>query len=1237
MHMIRRLLATGLALLFAAAVCISIVPPFAMAEETEDSEMTYEELTRINAAASRAMATEGMVLVKNDNATLPLSRGTSVTLFGTDWSKGGGGSGDVATAYSYTLQEGLQSKAKSGKITLNQALGHAPSVAQCQAAAQKSGTAIIVISRTSGEDSNRSATKGSYYLSDNEKATVERVCNAGFGHVVVLFNICAVTDTGWITDYPQIDAVLITWQPGAEGGVSAADILVGDAYPSGKLPDTFPKDYSDFPTGSTFAESDLYVNYNEDIYVGYRYFETFAPDRVMYHFGYGLSYTDFRIRSPKVVFDAAKDTATVTATVQNVGLVPGKEVVQVYFSAPQGQLGKPARELIAFAKTRELAPGDSQEVTMTFTLSDMASYDADGLISKSAYVMEAGDYGIYVGTSVREEDLTLAGTLTLEKNQVTEQCSQILPPVLLDKYMVNRDGKVEYQTLDPKARAEKVLGVNLSMTQPVTIQAEDCYQKRRGVGIEYGNENRDCVLRIVDPNDWMNWYVNAPQEGNYQLTLRYSASGGKTSDVEVIVDGESKSKTARTFASTGSDWAFADSQVLTVPLSKGANFLQLNFSSAQNLRVDSITLAPAGAVPAALVSEKDDAISIVAPAAAGGRAASKLITFRELAQEPALMEDFVSQLTNAELANLLYGHDSDLPRNTGVIGADPAVPNIYGILAANTADGPAGLNQSPEKTTAFPTATCLASTWNEALLEEMGVAVGKEAVIKKVDVWLAPGMDIHRNPLCGRNFEYYSEDPLITGKMAAAVTRGCQSQNVGVTIKHFAANETEVDRILSDSRMTERAMREIYIEGFRIAVQESDPWCLMTGYNRINGVECAESYGLLTTILREEWGFHGLVMTDWWNDSWPSKEIAAGNDVKMPRTSGNPGELLGALANGKVTREQMETSAKRVLNLVLRSNAMNRMKPEKTVQVSATETTRVKFVDANYRHYDIGAEDCKDVDGGKNPTNTYAGRCFAFRVNVEKAGVYKLKARVAVNDTNGTLPFDLYLDSWVTLNELGQIDGLNGIKEPNSMPATFLPQGASPDWQIWYDSATILVFLPEGETMLGFLFTGNYNVGNINWFELTPASDRTITVAADEDAVSPGKSADFRAEENGNAVDVHWSLLGDYAVGTGISPDGILNVDSAETAESLYIIAQDKTDGNVAGVRKVSLTAPSQPVTLGDLNGDGKLTVTDVVLLRKAILAGDTAEKTPVGDMNLDGQLTVTDVVLLRKAILSNN
>lgn len=784
---------------------------------------------------SKEAAKEGMVLLKNENNVLPLKKGSRVALFGKasfDYVKGGGGSGDVTVSYVRNLYEGLRQK--RDKVTIFEELAQfykknveeqyaqgrlpgmtvEPAVPEelLRGAAAFTDTAIISICRFSGEGWDRMAApgtseegvenifeEGDFYLSHAESAVVETV-KKSFAKVIVVLNVGGMVATEWFRDAVEIQSVLLAWQGGMEGGLAAAELLLGEGNPSGKLSDTFARSLEDYPSTKGFHESDAFVDYTDDIYVGYRYFETVpgAAERVNYPFGYGLSYTKFRLSRPLVEFrhenpavDGGQQLSgkeaggqenvsgdfRVTVDVCNVGAYPGKEVVQVYYSAPQGKLGKPARELAAFCKTRLLAPGETQTVTLYFRRKGMASYDDLGKVVKSAYVLEKGEYHFYVGTSVRdtaESDFVYVQ----DKDEIVEQLSCRLAPVRLKKRMLS-DGSFEA----------------LPLGEPVDTDAT-------------------ALGRI-------NWWE---KEG----------------------------------------------------------------------------LTPAVRRREGYVAWKPEKVPC---------------PFEDVAEGKASLDEFLAQLSDEQLADLLGGQPNTGVANTFGYGNLPE----YGVPGIMTADGPAGLRIERKCgvcTTAFPCATQLACTWNPELVERVGAAGGAEVKENNICAWLTPAINIHRSPLCGRNFEYYSEDPLLTGKLAAAMVTGIQSNHVAATVKHFALNNKETNRKESDSRASERAIREIYLKAFEIVVREAKPWSIMSSYNIINGCRASENRELLEDILRGEWGFDGMVTTDWWTLGEPYKEVRAGNDMKMG--CGFPERLLKALEQGALTRREMEICARRVLGLILK-------------------------------------------------------------------------------------------------------------------------------------------------------------------------------------------------------------------------------------------------------------------------------------------------------------------------------
>lgn len=746
---------------------------------------------------SKEAAKEGMVLLKNEKNVLPLKKGSRVALFGKgtfDYVKGGGGSGDVTVSYTCCLYDGFKQLADRvsvfeeladfyrENVKKQYAEGKAPGMTVepevpselLKKARGYSDTAVISICRFSGEGWDRKG-ESDFYLTKEETAMVTAVTEA-FDKVIVVMNVGGMVDTCWFRENERIQAVLMAWQGGIEGGSAAAELLMGLGNPCGKLSDTFAKRLEDYPSTYNFHESEDYVDYTEDIYVGYRYFETIpgAAEKVNYPFGFGLSYTKFSLDMP--VVEKRGHHLRVTVDVCNMGDVPGKEVVQVYYSAPQGRLGKPARELVAFGKTRLLAPGETQKVVLRFQINDMASYDDLGKIKKAAYVLEKGDYHFYIGTSVRDtvEDNYV---MMLEEDVIVEQLSSKMVPTQLKKRMLS-DG--QYEELP----------------------------------------------------------VGEPYDTDENVLERQDAEA---------LDGFSPSVKYR---------------------------------------------------PGRVVWKKEEIHSL-----------------SEVAEGALSMEAFLAQLSDEELAGLLGGQPNLGVANTFGYGNLPE----YGVPGIMTADGPAGLRINPECgicTTAWPCATMLACTWNPELVERVGEAGGAEVKENNIAVWLTPAVNIHRSPLCGRNFEYYSEDPFLTGKMASAMVKGIQSNHVAATVKHFALNNKETNRKNSDSRASERAIREIYLRAFEIIVKEAKPWSIMSSYNIINGHRASENRELLEDILRSEWGFDGMVTTDWWTFGEHYKEVKAGNDVKMG--CGYPERILEAMEKGAVTREELEVCAKRVLGLILR-------------------------------------------------------------------------------------------------------------------------------------------------------------------------------------------------------------------------------------------------------------------------------------------------------------------------------
>jgi len=772
----------------------------------------HDMVTKEMAALARQAGAEGCVLLKNDG-TLPLCAAQPIAVFGRcqlDWFYVGYGSGgDVHPPYRVNLMEGLKNAGVAFDETLAQVYehwcfsednkadhgwwGHWPMShpempldrALVRESAKRCDTALVVIGRAAGEDRENTLTKGSYYLTDEETAMLDVVTSA-FSHTVVVLNIGSIMDMAWTERYSgKLSAILIAWQGGMESGNAVADVLTGSVNPCGRLGDTIAKNYGDYPSSSSFGGREFNC-YTEDIFVGYRYFETFAKDKVLYPFGYGLSYTTFA--QHPMGLQQENDTYTVTVQVTNTGAAAGREVVMLWCAAPQGKLGKAAKILAAYGKTHQLAPGESEVLTLRFDEITIAAFDDTGKTGfPNAFVLEKGDYQFFLGSR-------LAGTVSLAETRCVRQC-------------------------------EAVCGIQESFTR-MTAREEN------GVVVAgkelLGCSDVDLRLRILD---------RLPEE--IPVT---GDQGYKLSDV-----------------------------------AKG------------------------------IIS----------------------------------LDTFMAQLSDAELEALsrgegCMGSSLGTAGNAGAFGG--VLPSLRekGIPPVITADGPSGLRLK-KYCALLPSGTALACTWNDALVEALFTHVGREMIKQGVDVILSPGMNIHRNPLCGRNFEYFSEDPLLTGKMASAIVRGVQRQGVSCCPKHFACNNQETKRNTNDSRVSQRALREIYLRCFEIVVKEARPHVIMTSYNKINGIWSHYNYDLVTTVLRKEWGFDGVVITDWWMRKSKSPEfpklrdnayrVRAQVDVLMPgnmdhvnKTYHSDGTLLKTLGSPDgMTRAELQRTAGNVLRFILKT------------------------------------------------------------------------------------------------------------------------------------------------------------------------------------------------------------------------------------------------------------------------------------------------------------------------------
>lgn len=824
------------------------------------------------------MVSEGIVMLKNDNNALPLDTDKEVAVFGRiqfHYYKSGTGSGGMVNVTKVVnILDGLIDNGvkvnekllgtyrkwdKENPFDLGEGWGGEPwsqkemplDEGLVKETAKSCETAIVIIGRTAGEEQDNRLEAGSYLLSDDEIEMLT-VVRKHFKKVVLLLNVGNIIDMNDINRIAP-DSVLYVWQGGMTGGKGTADVLTGKVSPSGKLPDTIAYKASDYPSDANFGREENRDIYAEDIYVGYRYFETFAKDKVLYPFGFGLSYTEFEIKTEKA--EITEGAVKLSVSAKNIGSYKGKEVIEVYCEAPQGRLGKAARVFCGFEKTRELVPQEEQVVEIAVDIAKLASYDDSGVTgNKSCYVFEAGEYKFYVGSDVRSAEY--ACSFEQGEDLVTERLTQSLAPV------------ESFERIKPVCE---------------------------GGAFSIGRE----AVPVSEVDESARRLEKLPKE------IAYTGDKGiKLWDVK-----------------------------------NGKN----------------------------------------------------------------TMDEFIAQLSDYDLSCIIRGEGMGSPRVTaGTASAFGGVSenlNGYGIPAGCCSDGPSGMRlDCGTKAFSLPNGTMIASSFNKELTSELFTFMGLEMAANKVDCLLGPGMNIHRHPLNGRNFEYFSEDPFLTGKMAAAELKGMAGAGVTGTIKHFCANNRETNRHFIDSVVSERALREIYLKGFEIAVKEGGASSVMTTYGRVNGLWTAGNFDLNTVILREEWGFKGFTMTDWWaNINVRGKEpdktdlaamARAQNDVYMvcPDGEKNDDNTLAALENGGIERCELQRNAANICGFLLHTNALKRAEGiGDTVKVINREDEEQED-DKPVQFYKVDRDitlDLSDVD-------TKKGTSYSFALDLSNFGIYRV-------------------------------------------------------------------------------------------------------------------------------------------------------------------------------------------------------------------------------------------------------
>lgn len=1204
----RRLSMIGVTALAATLACgIAVQAPIAHADEAgrEYVSAYRSEASSVEDALKRAddvnqrIVEEGMVLLKNENKALPLKAGAKVTVFGKNSVNpfyGGGGSASGADGSGlggvkkFDLYDGLSNAGfvinptlkafyndnnksgrgrdgGSGTGQVATITGETPvasyTATEKDSFAEYGDAALVVIARAGGEgadlrtnygantagrsnyNNNGDAATGDHYLEldDNEKAMIA-LAKENFQKVVILLNTATTFELGTLEADTGVDSILWVGFPGGSGMNALGKVLNGEVNPSGRTVDAYAADFKAGPSFANFANnytsqyknsaggntSINYVEYDEGIYVGYRYYETrgyveggtWYDDNVVYPFGYGLSYTTFDWKVNFLTDTLEKDgTVQADVTVINTGKVAGKEVVQLYYSAPytDGEIEKSHVALGAFEKTALIQPGMSDTVRLSMNVRDMASYDfndanANGI---KGYELDDGNYTFYVGKN--------------SHSWADENVAQ---------KTIKLDSEVYYET-----------------------DAESGYKV----------ENRF---------DFMSDYFDDTAEGEFA--------------------NHSKVMSRADFEGT---------------------FPEPPTTAEATITSQEQTKAELGhGRPDAAYDQGQPWYTDVMPTQATTRQtkikASQLVG---LAYEDKRWDAFMNQLTVDDLhETVMKGffitramEDVDVPMSI-------------------TPDGPTGFVQGSGpnwvgNTCTYASPIVVASTWNKDLALEMGEAVGDEGiwggegargVRGGYNGWYAPGNNIHRSPFSGRNFEYYSEDPLLAGQICAKVVKGAQSKGVFVMMKHFALNDQEQNRGDLATWADEQTMREIYLKSFEIAVKDGGATGMMSAFNRIGHSWAGTTYELLTEVLRNEWGFRGLVITDWVNGFMSAdKMVRAGNDLWLA----NGSTQLSATGNATHIAA-MRRAAKAVLYTVVNSNAMNRLGSSYPVEIYGAEDVYSKDLPAVakggtvsfnaksnvYTHFKYALTGAPKGVTINETTGVIGGTVASDAVE----GNYTM--HVSLFDDNGFIGQGITLNLTVGTGEVTY----TGDSTATVTAGTF----ARVDVSAALEGNTITYAVTEGTLPAGMALTGDgYVIGTpttkgASTFTVTAtagskskATPVTITVgdavaltytgkALDKATVGTAYSANLATATG--ATGIVYSAI-DLPVGMSLASDGSLT--GIPTTAGNYTVkvaawAEGCTEATEAEFTlAVEATAQEPPVIVKPSNGDKKDNSTTIIIV----------------------------------------
>ncbi|MCR5462461.1 MAG: glycoside hydrolase family 3 C-terminal domain-containing protein [bacterium] len=668
---------------------------------------------------------------------------------------------------------------------------------------------VYVLSRICGEGNDRKNIKGDYELTDTEVKQINEL-NDKYDKFMLVLNVGGPVDLSKVNNAKNI---LLLSQLGVSTSETLVDIILGRVNPSGKLTTTWSK-FSDYNKLDFYDRDE--TNYNEGIYVGYRYFDS-ANKKALYPFGFGLSYSTFDIKYTG--FKVDKYIVKIKVLVTNTSKVSGKEVVEIYLSKPSNLIDNPYQDLVAFKKTKMLGENESEELEIIFDLCDNSNYYE----KTSTYILDSGKYIVRVGNS----STNTKPCLVLLLDEVKE-LKKVKPLIDKPKFM----DEVYQEFNDENLSGIDTFKLDLSSIKLV----EQDYSKEV--------EILDEAKKLSDSN-LARMCMGTFREKDNSITA-IGSSGRSVAGAA----GESRSLEG----------------IKPITMADGPAGLRL----ARRYYIDKNGVHAIG--------------------------------------ENGIPESIVELLS-------------------------PFQKFIFKFLFRSKKKAPKGIEEKYQYATAIPIGVAIAQSFNTDYAYTLGDIVGSEMEMFNIKLWLAPALNIHRSVLCGRNFEYYSEDPLISGVFAKYITLGVQKhKNCGVTIKHFACNNKETNRMCNNSNLSERALREIYLKGFEICIKDAKPESIMSSYNLINGIHASEHPGLMKDYLRNECNYDGLIMTDWTSHRFTGDElkyqvmdikgvISGGGDIFMPGGKYDLDNLLDGLNKGIVRRTDMEKSASSVIRSSRRLNS----------------------------------------------------------------------------------------------------------------------------------------------------------------------------------------------------------------------------------------------------------------------------------------------------------------------------